>query len=66
MSALSTVANGSPVVVDDLPALDRMKIFPLERGSDWMQSVTLEAGGKLSIEAGDGLSFSSPQFMIKA
>jgi hypothetical protein len=67
MSALSTVANGSPVVVDDLSALDRMKIFPLERGSDWMQSVTLEAGGKLSpSKAGDGLSFSSPQFMIKA
>jgi hypothetical protein len=32
-----------------------------------MQSVTLEAGGKLSpSKAGDGLSFSSPQFMIKA
>jgi hypothetical protein len=35
------------VVVDDLSTLARMKIFPLERGSDWMQSVTLEAGGKL-------------------
>jgi hypothetical protein len=48
MSALSSVANGIPVVVDDLSALDRVKIFPLERGSDWMQSITLEAGGKLS------------------
>jgi hypothetical protein len=36
------------VVVDDLSTLARMKIFPLERGSDWIQSVTLEAGGKLA------------------
>jgi hypothetical protein len=35
------------VVVDDLSSLARVKILPLERGSDWMQSVTLEAGGKL-------------------
>ncbi len=32
---------------DDLSALARMKIFPLELGSDCMLSVTLEAGGKL-------------------
>jgi hypothetical protein len=48
------------------PHRARVKIFPLEWGSDWMQSITLEAGGQApSIEAGDGLSFSSPQFMIK-
>jgi hypothetical protein len=53
-------------VVDDLSALARMKIFPLEWGSDWMQSVTIEAGGKLPPSRRVMvLSFSSPQFMIK-